>query len=152
MSWARELARSSVSSRSWVLRRTSSLRAAAAVISTTRAVSSRFSRSRTPKRSRASPSRGMSAWALGMARLPSGPPLGHAAPVFQVLAAAIHQRHEGVMVLGQDSGADAFHSLRQGLQRFSAEIIETLDLIIKLRALLRHARGHIELRIKGRTG
>src|SRR5580698_603529 len=143
MSWVRLFARSSVSSRSCVLRRTSSLRAAAAVSSSSFAVNSRFSRSRSSSRSRG--------WAWDIGRLRLSPPLSDATSILEVLTTTRHQRHERIMVLRQHCGANALHRLRERLERLGAEIIEALDLIIKLRTLLRHARRHLELRVERRA-
>src|SRR5581483_10564058 len=66
----------------------------------------------------------------------SGTPLCHTAAVLQVIASLAHQSLEGIRILRDDRRANPFDRLRQGFERLCSVIIETLDFVIQLRALL----------------
>src|ERR1700733_13921716 len=145
-SWLREPARSSSSSRSWVLRSSESLRPTSTVSAARRAFSRLFSCSSSIARENTA---SFSGDPLSGCRMANSWSFRRGAPVLQIIAPAAHQSNEGLMVLGQDCGAQPLDGLGEGFQRLGAVVVEALYFIIQLGTLLGDAAGDIELRIEG---
>src|SRR5579871_216585 len=156
-SCCREPERSSSSSRSWVLRSSASLRPTSSVSIASRAFSRRTSPSGVwgsfpPAPFSSGCSRAMRVLSGSVALLRSGAALGHAAPVLEVFVAALHERAEGGEVLAEHRGAQPLDRLGESLERLGAVVVQALDLVVQLRALLRYAARHVQLRIEGGGG
>ncbi len=50
-----------------------------------------------------------------------------------------------------NSGANPFHGARQGIERFGAVVVQALNFVVQVRALLCDPRSHIELRVECRA-
>src|ERR1700679_259308 len=127
---ASELARSSSSSRSCVLRSRASFRLTSSLRSSKRSCKRRFSLSN---------ARTSSSVATIRREGLSGTALGHVATVFEVITALSHQGGERVLVLREHSRPNALYRFAKGFQRLRAIVVETLDFEIQFGTLLRDA-------------
>src|SRR5262245_24189259 len=153
-STGRDSAFSNSSSRSWVLRRITSLLAASAVSLCRRAVSSRIS-----SRSCAAASLCSTNWervdslrvmsVSGLATSCSGPDL---AAVIQIGPATGHQAGELRLVAARYDVHQTSDPLLQRRHGLASILIEILNLEVQRRTLSRHATRDIELRVESRAG